>query len=222
MAISPAGSPLRGLALCSLGEYEHALHDLDHALALRSENPQAYAARGHVYLEMGDIERARADFRRSREQGSQDDTVSFLIEWIALCQECPVSEHAVRLEALAATSHDPALALLCRGIAAVVRKQYEQAITELEQAGPFKPREGAIPFWKSMAFAFLGHNEEAGAVLQQAMTAEPPLSAALLTPLRWLEQSQPAFYKQYAAPLLASDPVRSSSEPPQENTEQGQ
>jgi hypothetical protein len=52
-----------------------------------------------------------------------------------------------------------------------------------------------------MAFASLGHDEEAITAMKQSLELDlPPI---LLTPLRWFEQDRPDFYKQYVVPLIA-------------------
>ena len=197
---------LRGLTSCSLRDYPHAIEDLDHALTFNVDPTLVYMARGHVYLEMGEIERAREDFLRSQEH-TQDDAVGFLLEWLALCQERPRTqrEGPMRLAEMAATSLDPHIAALCRGVAALLCEQYEQAIIAFEQASEFKPADGTAYFWKSLANAFIGHDEAAVAALEQAQAVIVPLPAILLTPLRWLEDTAPAFYRKYAALLVASN-----------------
>jgi tetratricopeptide (TPR) repeat protein len=196
---------LRGLTFCAMRDDRHAIEDLDHALALNADYAPAYAARGHVYLEIGEIEQARADFQRSRERDLQDDTVGFLLEWIALCQEHPDTEHAARLEALAATSQDASVASLCRGVAALVREQYAQAQAAFGQTTRLEPGKGDAHFWNGLACAFLGRYEEAATALRQALAAEPPVPAVLLTPLRWLEHPHPDFYSTSVAPLLTGE-----------------
>jgi hypothetical protein len=52
-----------------------------------------------------------------------------------------------------------------------------------------------------MVLAYLGQDDDAIAALEKALELNlPPL---LLSPLRWLEQDRPDFYRKYAAPLLA-------------------
>jgi tetratricopeptide (TPR) repeat protein len=164
-----------------------------------------------VYLEIGEIEQASADFQRSRERDPQADTVGFLLEWIALCQKHPDAEDAARLEALAATSQDSSVASLCRGVAELLREQYAQAQAAFERTTRLEPGKGDVQFWNGLACAFLGRYEEAAAALRQALTAESPMPAVLLTPLRWLEHPHPDFYRTSVAPLLTGKATRSQT-----------
>ncbi|HET9919585.1 MAG TPA: tetratricopeptide repeat protein [Ktedonobacteraceae bacterium] len=193
---------LRGLTFCVVHDDRHAIEDLDHALTLNAEYAPAYAARGHVYLEMGEIEQARADFQSSRVRDSEDDTVGFLLEWIALCQKSPDAEDAARLDVLAATSQDSPVASLCRGVAALVREQYAEARAVFERITRLDPGNAYAHFWNCLACAFLSRYEEAVAALRQALAAEPAVPAVLLTPLSWLEHPHSDFFRASIAPLF--------------------
>jgi len=58
-----------------------------------------------------------------------------------------------------------------------------------------------IFFWKGIVHAYLGKDNEAIAAIEKSLELGlPPL---LLSPLRWLEQDRPDFYRKYAASLLA-------------------
>ncbi len=201
---------LRGMALCSLGEYGRAVENLTHALTLDPSAAQAYAGRGHVYLEMGDLERALADFRSSLEYNPLDVHVGLLLEWANMCQGAPDSEAPARLEAIAAMNPHQYAAYVCRGMALLLRERLEEALTQLDQALLLDESLGHAHFWKSLACALLGRDEEAAVAIVRARTTELPLPEVLFAPLRWLEQKRPDFYKHYAEPVLADLEARSA------------
>jgi tetratricopeptide (TPR) repeat protein len=194
----------RGMALCSLGEYDRAIENLTQALALDPGAAQVYAGRGHVYLEMGDLERATTDFRRSLEYNPLDVHVGLLCEWAGMRQGALDPETPARLEAIAAMNPQQYSAYVCRGMALLLRERLEEALVQLEQGLLLDTRKGHAYFWKSLACALLGRDEDAVANLVRAKTAELPLPEALFAPLSWLEQKRPDFYRAYAVPLVAN------------------
>jgi tetratricopeptide (TPR) repeat protein len=197
---------MRGMAHCCLDEEGLALADFNRALALDPSNAQAYAGRGHVYLEMGEIERARADLLRSQELAPRDVYVGLLLAWLNLCREEVFPERpdlAERLEALAGIDRQQPAASVCRGVALLLRKHFEEALAVLDQVLLTDPQRREALFWKSLVCAELRRDEEAVAALERAKTSELPLPEVLFTPLHWLEQERPDFYSAYAAPVLA-------------------
>ena len=69
LAISPSSTDAllaRGMAWTRKRNFESALKDLDQALS-KDERVESYLARGRVYEEQGNAERAMADFRRATE-----------------------------------------------------------------------------------------------------------------------------------------------------------
>jgi tetratricopeptide (TPR) repeat protein len=193
---------MRGLAMCALGAYERAIQCLDRAVALNPNEAQVYAARGHVLLEMGQIEQARADLRRSSERNADDIDTGLLLEWIALSQSERDAEMPARLERLASVDPQQHATSVCRGMALILRDRYEEAIAELDQALLLTPGAGDALFWKCLACAFLGRDQEAAVALKQAKSAGVPLPEVLFTPLRWLEQKNPEFYRMHVVPLI--------------------
>ena len=197
---------LRGMARSYLNEERQAIADFERALALDPSNALAYAGRGHVYLEMGEIERARADLLHSQAFAPHDVSVGVLLEWMDLCQEESLPDRSdlpARLEAKALLDRQQLAALLGQGIALILRGRFEEAEAFLTQALQQHPGMAEASFWKSLACALLERDEDARASLEQVLTAELPLPAVLLAPLRWLEQKRPDFYRKYAEPVLA-------------------
>jgi len=196
---------LRGMACCLLDEAQQAIQSFDQALDLEPNNAWAYAGRGHVSLEMGQIEQARADLLRSQQLAPGDIYVGLLLEWMGLCQEEFLPgrpDLLARLEALAALDRQQPAAALCQGVALTLRERFEEALAAFEQALLQSPGMRAASFWKSLACAFLGRDEEAAAALGQVRASGVPLPKVLLAPLRWLEQKNLHFYSKYAVPVL--------------------
>lgn len=199
---------LRGMAYFSLNEYQRATQNLNRALELDPNDARVYASRGHVYLELGDIGRAMADFHRSRELDPKDVYVGLMLEWVRMGQQEPDPETPARLEAIAAINLHQYAAYVSQGIALLLLERFEEALAELELAILLDPQKVDAYFWKSLACAFLGRDMDAAAALEQAIAAESPLPAVLLTPLRWLEQKRSDFYRSYATPLLAYQGIK--------------
>lgn len=194
------------MAHCCLDEERLAITDFERALELDPRDALAYAGRGHVYLEMGEIEQARADLLRSQQLAPRDVYVGLLLEWLGLCQEESIPDKPglpERLEALAALDQQQPAASLCRGVALVLRGRFEEAEASLDQALLLNPEMTEASFWKSLVCAELRRDEEARAALGRVLAAELPLASVLLAPLRWLEQRRPDFYSHYAEPVLA-------------------
>ena len=80
-------------------------------------------------------------------------------------------------------------------------RNFEEAQLVLEQPIQLTPGASDPYFWKGMAYASLGHDEDAIAAIEHSLELElPPI---LLTPLRWFEQDRPEFYQKYVVPLMA-------------------
>ena len=196
----------RGMASCYLSEGLQAIVDFDRALELDPSDALAYAGRGHVYLEMGEIERARADLLSSQRFAPNDVYVGLLLVWLDLSQQESLPDgpgFPERLEELAARDQHQPAAPISRGISLLLRGRLEEAVATLDQALLLQPAMRETFFWKSMVCALLERDEEARAALGQALIGELPLARTLLAPLHWLEQKRPDFYRNYAEPVMA-------------------
>jgi tetratricopeptide (TPR) repeat protein len=64
---SPAGYYERGLIYLDEKRFKKALTELDHAVSLRSDFREAYAARARAYQALGETEKASADFKKAED-----------------------------------------------------------------------------------------------------------------------------------------------------------
>ena len=118
-----------------------------------------------------------------------------------MCYEIPDLEVIERLEIIATTDPENPVAFVCRGVVRWLRRDFEEALQELEQAIQIAPEEWDAYFWKGIAYASLQRDEEATTTIEKAL--ELGLPPILLTPLRWFEHDRPDFYQQYVVPLMA-------------------
>ena len=78
---------------------------------------------------------------------------------------------------------------------------FEKALVEIEQAILLQPEMHDAYFWKGMVCATLVQDEKAIPAIERALKLKlPPVP---LTPLHWLEQDKPDFFRKYVGPLLA-------------------
>ena len=196
----PESYVLQGMAECYLDQEQVALENFTQTLELAPNEALAYAGRGHVYLEMGEIEQARANLLQSQQLDPNDSYVGLLLIWLELCQQEAFPDRpdlSERLEALAIPDQQSPVALLCRGVAQILRGRFEEALALLNQVDLLSVQAANAFFWKSLVYAFLERDEEAQQALRQALGAEVPLPAPLLAPLQWVEQKRPDFYQKY-------------------------
>ncbi len=193
----------RGHIYRELREYQRSLEEYDRYVKVAFfQSRFAYFQRGYAYLWVKDVGRATSDFTRSWELGPERRIDSgWMSEWCNLCQERADVENPERLEAIALVNTQHYSAYLCRGAALLLRGSLDEALAEMDQALPLQPERHDAYFWKGMVCAMLGRDEEAVAAIESAMRLELP--PVLLTPLRWLEQDRPDFFRVYVGPLLA-------------------
>lgn len=191
-----------GLTCIFLKDYQQALQACNQALVLVPDMDRAYTNRGKAYLGLDDLQRARADFAKAVEIDPEFVSHTWYLEWVRFCQESPNEEAAKRLEAIAEKSGKHPQAYNCKGVAAWIRGASENALQEFEQSIQIKPIQWDAYFWKGVALASLGRDEEARAAIQAALDhSMPPI---LLSPLRWLEKDRPDFYREVALPLFVN------------------
>jgi tetratricopeptide (TPR) repeat protein len=191
----------RGLTYRHLKDYQRALADFDKILERNPHYSLAYGWRGFAYLWLKDIKKARSNYVRRWELNSADINSGWMAEWCRMCEDGPDPEIAERLEKIANTNPENPVAFVCRGVVKWLRRNFEEALQELEQAIQIAPAEWDAYFWKGMTCVSLGRDEEATTAIEKALELElPPI---LLAPLRWFEQDKPDFYQKYVVPLMA-------------------
>jgi len=193
----------RGITYRLLKDYEQALAEFDRALELRPHYASIFAQRGLTSLWMQNIGQAIIDYTHSREIDFYylQNHNNWMAIWSGLCYEIPDLEVIEQLEIIATTDPENPVASVCRGVAMWLRRDFEEALQELEQAIQIAPEEWDPYFWKGMTYASLGGEEEAMSSIEKSLELElPPI---LLAPLKWFEQDKPDFYQKYVVPLMA-------------------
>ncbi len=148
-----------------------------------------------------DIKQARNDYDLSWKLDTTDVNAGWMAEWAGMGKERVGTKIAGRLEHVASVAPEEYSAYICRGVALGLRNKLHEGLAELEQAMLLEPEVEDAYFWKGMICAYLGRNSVAIEAIEKALEVElPPI---LLTPLYWLEQDRPDFFREYAGPLLA-------------------
>jgi len=193
----------RGRTYVELKDYQRAIADFDHTftLELSTNDARAYSSRGFGFLWLRDTEQAKSNYARSWELDPTDINSGWMAEWSSMCQKKPDPAMAERLEQLASVDPQSDIALVCRGVALLLRGKPELSLTELEHSLTVDESEDGY-FWKGMACITLGQDKEATVAIEQSLKEDLP--PVLLAPLRWFEQDRPEFYEKYVAPLLAN------------------
>ena len=141
------------------------------------------------------------DFNHGWEIDSKYLHNGWMTIWSGMCHEIPDLEVIEQLEIIATANLENLVVFVCRGVAIWLRRNFDEALQELEQAIQIAPENWDPYFWKGMVYASLGQEEEAIAAVERSLELElPPI---LLTPLRWFEQDRPDFYQKYVVPLMA-------------------
>jgi tetratricopeptide (TPR) repeat protein len=186
----------------SLKDYQQSINMCNHALELAPEEASAYFQRGLTYLWLKDIGQAHTDFIRSCEIKQTGIYYILIAKWVRMCLEAVDANILEQLETIKVGNTQRYTAHVCQGIALLLRRHFKESLAELDQAClPKYNNEWEAYFWKGMAHAFLGQEEEAIAAVEKSL--ELGLPPVLLAPLRWFEQERPDFYEKYVIPLLA-------------------
>lgn len=191
----------RGRAYLFSGDFQKAIEDVNRFLVQHPDDVLALSLRAEASLNLKDIKQARSDYVRCWKLDAKDINYAWMAEWLAMCQEQPASETTERLRSIASVDPQREIACVCRGAALYLDKRLDGALTELQQAIALTPDVYDGYFWAALVYASQGKDEDARTALDKAL--ELKIQPVLLIPLHWLEQDQPAFYKNYAAPVLA-------------------
>ena len=193
----------RGITYRLLKNYRQALIEFDHALEIKPHFASILAERGLTSLWMHNLRQAKSDYTHSKELDAHypQNHNNWMAIWSGMCYERPDLKEIERLETIAATDLENPVAFVCRGVAMWLLRNFEEALPLLEQPIQMTPEDWDAYFWKGMACASIGQDEEAIAAIERSLTLDmPPI---LLTPLRWFEQDKPDFYQKYVVPLMA-------------------
>ncbi len=189
----------RGKVHRLLKNYSQAVEDFNNAISLDAQDAWAYAQRGLAFLWMKDLAQAKSDYVHSQEIDTKNISYSWVSTWIEMCLQRDDVEAIKQLETLAAADQPDYLTLVCQGVTLWLQSNFDKALVTLGQAVLLEPHRWDVHFWKGMTLASLEKDEEAIHGVKQAL--ELGLPPVLLAPLKWFEQSRPAFY-QTSVPLL--------------------
>jgi len=152
---------------------------------------------------MQNLKQAVIEYTRSREIDFYylQTHNNWMAIWSGMCCDIPDLEVIERLEIIATTDPENPVAFVCRGVVRWLRRDFEEALQELEQAIQIAPEEWDAYFWKGMTCASLERDEGAMTAIEKSLELElPPI---LLSPLCWFEHDRPEFYQKYVVPLMA-------------------
>jgi len=191
----------RGWTYYYFKDYQRTIADFDRAIELEPHNAAIFARRGLTNLWMRNTRQAVIDYAHGWEIDSKYLHNGWMTIWSGMCHEIPDLEVIEQLEIIATANLENLVVFVCRGVAIWLRRNFDEALQELEQAIQIAPENWDPYFWKGMVYASLGQEEEAIAAVERSLELElPPI---LLTPLRWFEQDRPDFYQKYVVPLMA-------------------
>ena len=190
----------RGAIYSYLKEYTRALQDFDHSLELNPDFALAHHNKGFILLMINQVQQGFESIMRALTLNPRNILFNWTFEWCKMCVEQPNNTTIEHLEALAKLEPESHTTYTSRGAALWLRGNFEAAVKELEQAIALEPRAEDAYFWVSMAYASMGHDEEALVALREAKTIGVP--GVLMTPLYLLEKTQPAFFEKYAKEFL--------------------
>ncbi len=191
-----------GITLLCLKHYEKARQHYVQALALDPKNIHASHNLGSVLLQLNRIDEGRDSLRKALDLAPQHICPIWMIEFCNLCfdpfDEAIITrlEHAADIE----DDHQNHLKDLCHSVAFWLQQRHDLALNSAELALTIEPDCEDTFFWKGMALAALGRNEEARTALEWAR--ENGVALCLFQTLKLLKPINESFYQQYALPLL--------------------
>ena len=190
----------RGNAYKYLKQYMRALQDYNRSLEIDPNFAPSYHNRGFTYLRIGDIQSGYASITQAFTLKPKSIHFIWSYEWCKMCVEQPNDTTAERLETLSELEPEDHIAYICRGVALLLRGNFEAAAKELEQAIALDPNSEDAYFWAGVVYASQGYDEEALVALQQAQKLDIP--KVLMTPLSLLEKTRLVFFEKYVSQFL--------------------
>lgn len=132
-----------GMEQYQAGRYQHTIRLFDIALEKNPESAKAYLWRAHALANMGDRDRAAADYRRSAELAPDLPDAHYGLGYLHVELGRPESALEYFAEALKAdASHFPSL--VERSNVLSKKGRYEEAIADLDRAIAIKPDDGGL------------------------------------------------------------------------------
>lgn len=194
----------KGYAHIHLKQYPQAIHHSTQALYLDPNNTTHHHNIGSALLALNQIEQGRASLGKSLILKPDHICSLWLSEWCNLCFDPFDSAIITRLEKAAAIeidedSHEYVHKPLCHGVALWLQQNYQDALISIDQAIVIEPDNNDAHFWRGMALAALGRDEEARVAFEFARENGTPL--CLFQTLRLLEPLNKPFYQQYSLSL---------------------
>ncbi|EFH83713.1 tetratricopeptide repeat protein [Ktedonobacter racemifer] len=192
----------RGISYNSLQQYNKAIDDYNTAISLEPNYAPAYYNRAYSYLYINDVEKAKQDFITAVEKDLNDLKAKWMCVFVSLTEQYPGLEVAGHLDQLAAIKPQKYTSLVCLGVAFGLRGKLKKGLIQLDAVIHARSKSIDAFFWKGMlcAYYYRGKPHLAVEAIEQALAnGLPPV---LLRPLYWLREDNPAFFEQYARPLL--------------------
>jgi tetratricopeptide (TPR) repeat protein len=150
-------------ALASLGRYDEALAELEHAVRLSPINPEAYHNRGAILERQGKTADATAAYRNALRYNPQYEPSARALERLgapaAAAPASPADQLAARLTERAAD--------------AARRGNYTAAMAALDEAERVAPRSARVFQYRANVAYLMGDRAAAKRALEQALALEP-------------------------------------------------
>jgi tetratricopeptide (TPR) repeat protein len=167
-------------ALASLGRYDEALAELDHAVRLSPINPEAYHNRGAILERQEKRDDAVAAYRNALRYNPQYEPSRRALERLGAASAPSAGTPA---EELAARMSD-------RAADAARRGNYAEAMKTLDEAERIAPRSARVHQYRANVAYLMGDRPAARAALQKAIEIEPD-NALFKSNLERLERETP-------------------------------
>ncbi len=218
IAASPDNAPMayyyRALLYLELGKNDEALADLDKAIEQNPHFPEAFAARGNVYLSMNRPASAVEDFNKALQLGLTEEPSIFINRGLAYFQ-LDIYDLAEKdfQKALELDPHSAA-AWFNLGTLYLYQGEEEKAISAFDKAAETSPDLAAIYFNRAIAYAQLGETEKAIADLERFLSMPVSHNAQLQAQaiLERLRNGEPVDLRSLTAPAEATEGATATPE----------